>query len=95
MLPRKDYPMVINTELQQIDLELKKLHMKLEAAGDEVRMEYRELIDLLRSKLRLARQKLKALEQASDENWEAAKADLDQTREALKSLLSNTAAQVS
>lgn len=95
MLPRKDYPMVINTELQQLDFEIRKLQRRLEQSGDRARHEYAEWLDVMRVKLRQARSKLKALEQASDDNWDAIKADLDNTRNALKTMLSNTLAQVS
>lgn len=95
MLPREDYPMVINTELQQLEFELQKLESRLDAADDEASDEYRELVEVMRMKLQQARKKLKALEKAKDENWDEAKADLDKTRTALKSMLSSTVAQVS
>ena len=94
MLPRKDYPIIINTELQQLDFEIAKLQRKLEQSSDKTKHEYLELIDMMRSKLRKARSKLKALEKATDENWDEVKLDLDHTRDALKSMLSSTVAQV-
>ena len=94
MLPRKDYPIVINTELQQLDFEIAKLQRRLERSSDQTKHEYLELIDMMRSKLRKARAKLKALEKATDENWDEVKLDLDHTRDALKSMLSSTVAQV-
>ena len=94
MLPRKDYPIVINTELQQLDFEIEKLQRRLERSSDQAEHEYLELIETMRSKLRKARSKLKALEKATDENWDEIKVDLDYTRDALKSMLSSTVAQV-
>ena len=94
MLPRKDYPIVINTELQQLDFEIAKLQRRLERSSDQTKHEYLELIEMMRSKLRKARAKLKALEKATDENWDEVKLDLDHTRDALKSMLSSTVAQV-
>ncbi len=94
MLPKKDYPMIINTELQQLDFEIRKLQVRLDGAGQGTRSEYHDLIDVMRTKLQQARKKLKALQDASDDNWADIKADLDQTRHALKNLLSTTLAQV-
>ncbi len=94
MLPREDYPMVINTELEQLEFELENLRRKLEQSGDEAKSEYSELIDVMENKLNQARKKLKALEKASDDQWDEIKADLDNTRNALKSMLSNTMSQV-
>lgn len=95
MLPREDYPMVIRTELQQLEFELTKLQTRLEAAGDDAQAAYQEFIDVMRAKLQQARMKLKALENAGDDRWDEVKADLDQTRDVIKSMLSNTIAQVS
>ena len=94
MLPREDYPMVINTELEQLEFELENLRRKLEQSGDEAKSEYSELIDVMENKLNQARKKLKALEKASDDQWDEIKTDLDNTRNALKSMLSNTMSQV-
>ena len=94
MLPREDYPIVIDTELQQLDFEIAKLQRNLEKSGDKAKHEYLELIDMMRSKLEKARSKLKVLEKATDENWDEVKLDLDHTRDALKSMLSSTVTQV-
>ena len=91
MLPRENYPMVIKTELEQLDFEIEKLQAMIDKSADAAKAEYADMLDLMRSKLAQAQRKLEALEQASDKNWEEVKADLDTTRDALKSILAQTA----
>ena len=91
MLPRKHYPAIINTELRQIEFEVGNLQRTIDRSNDEVKNEYQVLVDILYLKLNQAKEKLGVLEQASKEEWDEVKADLDITRDALKSIWSATA----
>ena len=94
MLPREQYPPVINTQLQQIEFEIEKLRNEISRSGDEAKSEYSELVTVLDSKLNQAKQKLNMLEQVSDDEWYAAKTDLDNTLNALKSMWSDAASKI-
>jgi len=94
MLPHKHYPKVINTELEQIEFEIWKLQRKINHSDDSSKAEYKELMRVLHSKLRQAKSKLKALARADEEEWDTVKADLDNTRHALKKMWSLAASQI-
>jgi hypothetical protein len=67
----------METQLQQWGAKLDELVAQLEEAGTEAKLDYRERIDALKAKHRLAQSQLDELKAARNEKWETVKTGLE------------------
>lgn len=67
------------TKLKEWDTKIQKLEAKIDAAGTEVKAEYRQQIKELRIKKEEAQQKLKKLQTASESSWEELKEGIEKS----------------
>jgi hypothetical protein len=67
----------METQLQQWGAKLDELVAQAEAAGTEAKLDYRERINALKAKHRLARSQLDELKAARNEKWETLKTGLE------------------
>ena len=67
----------METQLQQWGAKLDKLAAQVEEAGTEAKLDYRERIEALRAKHRLARSQLDELKAAGSGKWETLKTGME------------------
>lgn len=79
MEDRKKYIDKMAVTLKEWDTKIQKLEAKIDAAGAEVKTEYRQQIKELRLKKEEAQQKLKKLQAASEGSWEELKKGIDKS----------------
>ena len=78
------YKQKMKKQLQESKAQIDLLAAKAENAGADVKLKYAQELDKLRDKQRIASEKLKAVEEASDDAWEKVKATTDKVVDDLK-----------
>ena len=79
MEDRKVYIDKMAAKLKEWDDKIQKLEKKLDAAGADAKVEFRQQITELRSRREEAQQKLKKLQAASEGSWEELKAGIEKS----------------
>jgi hypothetical protein len=73
MKTKEEYIESLTTELKEWSAEIDVLNAKAEIAAEDVKIKYREEIEALRAKERVATEKLQELQAASGDAWHAVK----------------------